>query len=198
MGQWLFAGSFALASGSYRNNRLTDRPGVGALRSDSTAFMMGGRLRAAYDFPFTSWYVRPYADLDVLNINTPSFQENGTTGYALNVHSADTTNVVVSPEVELGGRLNFGTTPLILRYYADGGVSFMPGSGRTVQVSLAGALAADGTFSSRSNVPNVLGDVGVGLQLYQANGFEVKADYDTQIGSAFFGQAGTLRLAYHF
>ena len=198
MGQWLFAGSFALASGSYRNNRLTDRPGVGALRSDSTAFMMGGRLRAAYDFPFTRWYVRPYADLDVLNINTPSFQENGTTGYALNVHSADTTNVVVSPEVELGGRLNFGTTPLILRYYADGGVSFMPGSGRTVQVSLAGALAADGTFSSRSNVPNVLGDMGVGLQLYQANGFEVKADYDTQIGSAFFGQAGTLRLAYHF
>jgi uncharacterized protein with beta-barrel porin domain len=198
LGHWLLASSLAFASGAYQNERVTGEPGVGVLRSDSNAFMISGRLRTAYDFPFSNWYARTYADLDIVNINTPSFQESGPAGYALDVHSADTTNVVITPALELGGRVNLGMQSLILRYYADTGVSFMPGNDRTVQSSLVGAPATLGTFGTETQLPNVLGDIGVGVQLYQANGFEVKAEYDTQIGSAFFSQGGTLRLAYHF
>jgi hypothetical protein len=106
--------------------------------------------------------------------------------------------VVVSPTVEIGGRFDTGKDKLILRYYADAGVSFLPSNSRTVDASFAGALPENGTFATTIDSPDVLGDLDIGAQLYQANGFEVKADYGTQIGSNFFSQGGTLRLAYHF
>jgi hypothetical protein len=87
---------------------------------------------------------------------------------------------------------------MILRYYTDLGVTFLPGNSRTVSASLEGALPQDGTFATVVNSPNVLGNMDFGLQLYQAHGFEVKADYDVQVGDAFFSQGGTLRMAYHF
>lgn len=87
---------------------------------------------------------------------------------------------------------------MILRYYTDLGVTFLPGNSRTVDASIVGALAQNGTFATTINSPDVLGDIDFGLQLYQASGFEVKADYGVQLGNAFFGQSGTLRLAYHF
>ena len=199
MGDWLFAGSFGIATGSYRNDRVAALPnGDIGLQSDSNALMVGGRLRAAYDIPFGKWYVRPIADLDVLNISAPSFRESGPSAYALDVRSSDSTNVVLSPVVEVGGRLDPGRGALTLRYYADFGVSFMPDNSRRVDASFAGALPTDGSFATTIESPNVLGDLDVGVQLYQARGFEVKADYGTRVGSAFFSQGGTLRLAYHF
>lgn len=199
IGQWLLAGSFAVANGSYQNSRLVDASGVNAAeQSDSRALMIGSRLRAAYDIPMRGWYIRPYADVDVFNLNTPSFQESGASAYALRVDSADTTNVVISPMVEFGGRFNTSRDSFIMRYYADLGVSFLPGNSRTVDASLVGALPEDGVFATTINSPNVLGDLKLGLQLYQVAGFEVKADYDIHAGSAFFSQGGTLRLAYHF
>jgi uncharacterized protein with beta-barrel porin domain len=183
------------------SNRLVDLPNtITTLRSNSNAFLAGGRLRAAYDVPFTNGYIRPFIDLDVLNISSPAFQEHGPKDYALEVHSADHTTVVVSPMAEIGGRYDFGprNDPYIVRYYADAGISLMPNNRRTVNASLATAMPSDGSFATTVTSPNVLGDLAIGVQLYQADGFEVKADYDTQVGHAFFSQGGTLRLAYHF
>ncbi len=199
MGPWLLAGSLAIASGSYQNNRFVNVSGVDAsLQSDSSSLLVGGRLRAAYDIPLNGWYVRPYTDLDIYHINTPSFQESGPSGLALNVDSADTTNVVISPMVEIGGRYDTGWKSTVLRYYVDVGASFLPSNSRTVNASIEGALAQDGTFGTTINSPDALGDIDFGLQLYQAAGFEVKAEYGIQAGNAFFAQGGTLRLAYHF
>jgi hypothetical protein len=44
------------------------------------------------------------------------------------------------------------------------------------------------TFTTVIDSPNVLGDLDIGTRLYQVNGFEVKVDYDTQVGSNFFSQ----------
>ena len=197
-GNLLFAGSFAVANGSYRNNRVVELPNVFAvLKSDSSAFMVGSRLRAAYEIPFANWYLRPYGDLDILNINTPSFRENGNSTYALAVRSNDSTNVVISPMVEIGGRTDFGTQGY-LRAFADLGISVLPGNNRTVRASFADANPADGYFSSTVDSPSVLGNADLGLQLYRIDGLELRADYSTQIGSDFFAQGGTLKLAYHF
>ena len=198
MGNWLFTSSLALANGAYRNNRVVELPGVfTALKSDSNAFMIGGKLRAAYAVPFANFYLRPFADLDIININTPSFRENGDAAYALSVRSKDTTNVVISPMFEIGGRANYGNQGY-LRAFADLGISILPGNNRTVQAAFADASPADGTFSSTIDSPNVLGNAAIGLQLYRADGFEIRADYNTQIGSNFFAQGGMLKLAYHF
>jgi hypothetical protein len=201
LGPWLFAGSLAFATQSYSTHRVVDLPGARTtLQSSSNAFLAGGRLRAAYDVPFANFYVRPFLDLDVLNLSTPAFHEHGSQDYALEVHATDTTSVVVSPTAEIGGRYSFGpgNDAFNLRYYADAGISLLPNDSRTVHANLVAALPADGSFATVVTSPDVLGDLAIGVQLYQADGFEVKADYGTQIGRAFFSQGGTLRLAYRF
>jgi hypothetical protein len=204
MGPWLFAGSIALATGAFHSNRLIDLSAVGTtpavnalLQSDPSLFLAAGRLRGAYEFTFNQWYIRPYGDLDLVYTNAPSFQESGAAVYALNVRSSSKTSVVISPMVELGGRVSLdGTTTL--RPYAAVGVSFLPDSTRYVDASFVGALPADGTFRSFTKVPSVLGDFDIGLQLYHVGGFEVKAQYNLRTGGAFFSQSGSARIAYHF
>jgi hypothetical protein len=44
----------------------------------------------------------------------------------------------------------------------------------------------------------VLGDFELGVQVYRAGGFEVKAEYEANIGGSFVSQGASARLAYHF
>lgn len=204
MGPWMFASSIALAGGTFNNTRVISLPGAGTapgvnaqLQSDSSIFIAGGRLRGAYDFALGDWYIRPYGDLDVIYSNAPGFQESGPGGLGLNVRSFSKTSVVISPMVEFGGRLAL-QQGIIVRPYAAIGVSFLPNNTRTVNASFVDAQPGDGTFQTFINSPDVLGDLDVGVQLYRAGGFEVKAEYALKAGNEYVSQAGSLRAAYHF
>jgi uncharacterized protein with beta-barrel porin domain len=78
MGPWLLAGSIALANGSFDNERVVTLPAATAvLQSSPRELLAGARLRAAYEFAFSTWYVRPYGDIDVTYTDAPGFQESG-------------------------------------------------------------------------------------------------------------------------
>ncbi|MGH7057977.1 MAG: autotransporter outer membrane beta-barrel domain-containing protein, partial [Acetobacteraceae bacterium] len=165
--------------------------------SNPGAFLAGARLRGGYEFAFDHWYIRPYADLDLLYTNLLGFRESGPAGYALDVHSSSKVSVGFSPMVEFGGRyaINSKTT---LRPFLALGVSFLPDNTRSIEANLAGALSQDGTFQSFLRAPDVLGNLELGVQLYRAGGFEVEARYDVHAAGSFLSQGGNLRLAYHF
>jgi hypothetical protein len=204
VGPWLFAGSVALASGYFQNSRVIGLPGVGTLpaenavlKSDPSALMAGGRLRTAYDFSFGDWYVRPYGDFDLSYLGAPGFQEFGSREYALVVHSSSKVNVAISPMVEIGGRHDVAPG-LVLRPYAAVGLSVLPNNARTLDASFVSGLPGEGTFQTVIKTPSVLGKFDLGVQLYQGGGFEIKAEYGLETGTAFLSQSGTARLAYHF
>ena len=204
MGPWIIAGSMAIANGSFQNSRLFSLPAVGSipgssslLKSDSSTLLAGGRLRAAYDFAFSDWYVRPYGDVDVVYTHMPSFQESGSGGLPLAFSASDKTSFILSPMVEIGGRHNIDETT-ILRPFIEFGMSILPDNQRTLNARLVGAAPADGTFTTYSNAPNALGRINLGVQLYQIGGWEVKGEYGIAAGSSYLAQTGSARMAYHF
>jgi hypothetical protein len=198
MGPWYFAGSVALASGAFHSARVIDLPGEsGTLQSDPSIFLAGGRMRMGYEFTFDNWYIRPYGDLDVFYTHLSGFQESGPALLALNVRGNSKTSVAVSPMVEFGGRVVLDDTTT-LRPFAAVGVSILPNNTRTIDASFVGASTDDGTFRSFLNSPGVLGDFELGVQVYRAGGFEVKAEYEANIGGSFVSQGASARLAYHF
>ena len=204
MGPWLVGGSFGIASGSYKNQQLVALPAAGTVpastalvQSKPDIILVGGRLRGAYDFAFSDWYVRPYADLDVVYSNVPGFDETGQGSYRLSVNGSSKTSVVFSPMVELGGRHDIDKDT-ILRPYVAVGLSVVPNNTRTVDASFIGALPGDGTFQTLIRSPDVLGNVELGVQLYRVNGFEVRAEYSLKAGSAYLAQSGGARIAWHF
>ncbi|WP_429225763.1 hypothetical protein [Inquilinus ginsengisoli] len=199
MGPWQFAGSVAFAGGSFEADRRVDIPGIASetLKSDPSIFLAGGRLRAAYEFAFEDWYIRPYGDLDVVYTDLPGFQEKGDDLYALDVRGSSKTSVALSPMVEFGGRLDLDTETA-LRAYVAFGMSYQPDNTRTIHSSFAGASSANGTFSDHIDSPDVLGRIDVGVQLFRAGGFELKGEYTADIGGSFLSQSASARAAYHF
>jgi hypothetical protein len=198
MGPWYFAGSLAMATGSFNNNRQVNVfGGSTSLGSDSNIFLAGGRFRAGYEFDRGDWYVRPYGDVDVVYTHAPGFKEGGSSPYALNVRSADQTNVAFSPMLEFGrrGDLDPKTT---IRAYAAFGMSWRPDNTRSVRSSFVGADSSNGTFTDYIKSPEVLGKVDLGVQLFRAGGYEFRAGYTADIGHSFVSQSATARFAYHF
>jgi uncharacterized protein with beta-barrel porin domain len=198
MGPWFFAGSVAIASGSFHSDRLISLPGVSALlQSDPGIILAGARARVGYEFVFNNWYIRPYGDFDVIYTHLGGFQESGPPLYALNVRGSSKTSVALSPMVEIGGRLTLDDKTT-LRPFVAVGVSILPNNKRSIDASFVGASAEDGTFRSFLDGPGATGDFDVGVQLYRAGGFEVKAEYTANIGGSFASQGASARLAYHF
>ncbi|ANN77780.1 autotransporter outer membrane beta-barrel domain-containing protein [Bordetella flabilis] len=197
-GPWHFAGSVAMATGSFNNNRRVQLPGVDTtLSSSPNMFLVGARFRAAYEASFDGWYMKPYNDIDVVHTHMPGFKESGAAPYALNVRGSDQTNVMVTPMLEFGIRRQIDAKTT-LRAYAGFGASWRPDGDRSIHSSVVGASSADGTFTDYIKAPELLGKVDLGLQFYRYNGFEIKASYTADIGSSFLSQTASARFAYHF
>jgi len=194
MGPWLLAAALAVATSTthYQRSVVTG----GTMQSDSNMFQSGLRLRGAYDFAFTGWYVRPRLDVDAYYTSTAGFQEYGPS-VGLAVSGREKLSFALAPTIEVGGRVGVGTAA-ILRPYAAAGVVILPDNNWTLDVSFTGPLAVFGSFRNTLNGPSVLGVVEAGLQLYQAHGFELKADYKLGVGDSFLSQSASLRGAYHF
>lgn len=197
-GPWYFAGSLAMATGSFNNNRQVNVFGDSvSLGSNSSIFLAGSRLRAGYEFDRGDWYVRPYGDVDVVYTHAPGFEEGGSSPYALNVRSTDQTNVSFSPMVEFGRRGNLDPKTTI-RAYAAFGMSWRPDNTRTVRSGFTNADSANGTFTDHIKSPEVLAKVDLGLQMFRADGYEVRAGYTAAFGNSFLSQSATARFVYHF
>jgi outer membrane autotransporter protein len=204
IGPWLFAGSFAVANGSFQNDRLLSLPATGTqpavlatLTSDNDTLLLGGRLRTGYEFTFSHWYLRPFLDGDIVYARTPGYQESGNATYALKVAGSSQTTFIATPSLEIGNRIDLNPTT-VLRGYLTLGASIRSNDQRSVTASFVDASASDGSFDTTIDSPRVTGQMALGVALYRLGGFEARAEYDLASGSDFLSQGGTLRLAYHF
>ncbi|MFC7395585.1 hypothetical protein ACFQU1_00065 [Chelatococcus sp. GCM10030263] len=198
IGPWYFAGSAALAYGSFDTYRQINLPGVTeTLESKPSIFLAGARLRAGYEFTFGDLYVRPYGDFDVIHTNLPAARESGSSIYALDVQGSSKTSVALSAMMEVGGRINLDEQTT-LRPYASVGVSYLPDDTRAIEASFANETVNNGTFFDYIETPDILGRIDLGLQVYRLDDFELKVGYTADIGSSYLSQSVSARFAYHF
>jgi uncharacterized protein YhjY with autotransporter beta-barrel domain len=197
-GPWLFTSLLGFAMNWTHTTRPASVAGASPLlQSDLNAYRGGAALRAAYDFPFESWYVRPRVSVDVTYVNVPAFQESGSSAAALSISGRDKLFVILSPALEAGARFHIGEKT-VLRSYATIGAMFVPDNSWTIDASFVGPFAALGSFRTTFYGPTALAVAEAGLQLYEASGNEVRAEYKLIAGDNFLSQTASLRLAYHF
>ncbi len=198
-GPLLLAAGLSAATSWNHTDRFVGLPGggVGVMQSDANLFQGGLRLRGAYDVvgqgAFQGWYLRPRFDFDVIYTRLAGFQEYGPSPVAMSINGTDRAGVIMTPTLEIGGRVNPGGTT-ILRPYLSAGVSFLPNNNWTLNGSLG-----SNTLSAAFTGPEVIGNLEAGLQLYEAKGWEVKLDYKLSAAAVnFLSQSLGLRGAWHF
>ncbi|OYX13576.1 MAG: hypothetical protein B7Z15_06795, partial [Rhizobiales bacterium 32-66-8] len=196
-GPWLFALSGHLGFGNYQTDRVSPI-GDQTYTSSGTANVLttGGRFRASYEFAFASWYLRPYADFDVLYTYMPAHSESGT-GATFDFASANQLNFAFSPNIEVGGRIDY-TPTLWLRPYASAGMTFFAKDSMPIGVSFAGASDLVSDFVTEVNIPSTLVNLSAGLQLFDTKGYEVRAEYKADIGDTYLSQELSARFAVQF
>ncbi|OQX66554.1 MAG: hypothetical protein B6A08_19895 [Sorangiineae bacterium NIC37A_2] len=197
-GPWSVGVAGDLGYGWYDNKRTVTAFGSSEnMRSSPKVLTVAGRLRGAYQATFGGLYLKPYADLDVIYSHSPSYSEDGAQPFALDVDSQDKTTVAFAPTVEAGGRIDAGDG-WTLRPYVAGGLILTSNDSWTTKASLQGAPAGAGSFRVESDVPDKLGRLDLGVQLFQGERFDIKVEYGLQAGKDYRAQSGGLKAAFHF
>jgi outer membrane autotransporter protein len=196
-GPWTFGGAVDLGYGSYDRQRTVQIGSLSEqLAGSPDVLTASGRVRVAYELPFQDWYVRPFVDLDLIYSHVPGYTERGGGGLALEVDGQDHASLELSPMLEIGGRFELGSWTV--RPFAAAGATIPSNSEWKTSASLSGAPQGSGSFSTVQEMPDVLGNLDIGLQLHAAAGFELRLDYRLQAGEDYVSQYGGGRVAYRF
>jgi len=203
--QWEFGASLGFAQGWFQNNRYRTMGANGAAEamegvfaSDSRMTIMGVRLRAAYEHELQKdHYLKPYVDVDLSYSSMPGFSETGTAPLALKVGSSSRWNVAITPMLEYG--LDVLTADKTrVKLFASAGASFLPNNNHKSETSFVGASAALGTFDVITEGPEILGRLNLGIQAFQSDDLEVRAQYGLLAGDGYWSQSVSANLVWRF
>ncbi len=204
VGQWTFGAALGYAQGWFDNSRSVQAPAVGIASgfnrnytSSSSMSIYGIKLRAAYTFEQEEHYIRPYLDFDVAYSQSPGFSETGVGNLALGAQSTNQWNLAVSPMVEYGADfVSEGQTRM--KFYVSAGATFLPNNQQTSAMSFVGAQAGNGTFDVITDGPSILGRLNIGMQIYEHEGYEVRAQYGLQAGENYWSQSLSINALFRF
>lgn len=196
-GPWLLAGAVHAGYGRYESNSLfVVGQDVWSAENAGDVWTAGVRARAAYELEGGNWYLRPYVDLDVMHTYMPGYTLSGD-GATLQADAMKEWTVAVSPNIEAGTRIDIGKYGW-LRPYLSLGATFMNNKSLKSEVSFTDGPGHGIRFTSTSSLPDKMLNVGAGLQLYNQDKYEVRAEYKAQVGKDFRNQELSLRLGVRF
>lgn len=203
--QWEFGGSLGFAQGWFQNSRYRNMgvngaaaPMDGVFASDSRMSIMGLRLRAAFELELQKdHYLKPYVDVDLSYSSMPGYSETGTAPLALTVGSTSRWNVAITPMLEYGLDVVTANKTRV-KLFASAGASFLPNNSHKSETSFVGSSAALGTFDVITDGPEMLGRLNLGIQVFQSDSLEVRAQYGLLVGDGYWSQDVSANLVWRF
>jgi len=184
--------------GHYDVDRSVNAPGfAGTASGESDIATVAGRVRVAYTIANEDAYLTPLVDLDVVYTHASGYTETGAGLFNLAVEDNEQTAFVATPGVEAGARVDL-SNGLTARVFASAGLSLSTEDDWTTTAALAEAPAGSGTFDTTIPSADVVGRVGLGIQLSNSQGFDLRGQYDGAFGDDYQSHSGTLRIVKRF
>jgi hypothetical protein len=197
-GPWLFAGVLEGGYGWYNSRRqvVVGTTGGQANGSPNVAHV-GLHLRVEHTTIFGDWYVKPNVTVAAVYRHMSGYSETGSTPFNLRVKSSGDVMGSASPMVEVGrgGRIaGVGS----LRGFVGVGAAFYMSNDWRSEAGLQIAPAGSPSFTAKSALPNAVGKVTAGLNLFTVGGVEARLTYAASLAPGFTAQSFIGRLAYPF
>jgi len=157
-----FAASLTAGYAGSETNRVVDFGGFEdeVIGYGNSAFL-AGRLHAAYTHDMGGVYIKPMAELNLMQLETAAYSETGGQS-ALNIDATSQTIVSLDPALEIGTELALNETAVV-RPYLRAGVSVIAGADQELTASF---VNGDGTsFVVASEGDEFLGKVAAGADV---------------------------------
>jgi outer membrane autotransporter protein len=152
---------------------------------------------SAYDFDRGDYYVKPYVDFDVIYSRLPGYTEQGAGVLALKANSNSQYNIGITPMIEYGTDVVTDGKRRI-KAFVSAGASFLPNNKVSTQMAFVNGLSSAGTYDVTTDGPTILGRFNVGIQAYESDSLEVRAQYGLQAGEGYWSQSVSANLIYRF
>lgn len=146
-------------------------------RSSYDVDHVGATFHAAYLLDRSSWYAKPFVDVNVTHIDRDSATETGGGAANLSISGSDETYFSVTPVLELGTTIDRGDGRT-MRPYVRAGVTIYGDTDQSVTARFVGAPAAVGGFTTNSEFDDVFADIAAGVTLFDGDQHTVSAGYE--------------------
>jgi outer membrane autotransporter protein len=181
-GQLLLAGAVTGGGGWYDSTRPMAFGGfTDVAEGDQNIGIVAGSLRAAYVLGSPHLYYKPILDIALTHLELGGFTETGGGGAALTVAGGGHTVFTVAPTLEVGSEwwLSNGT---LIRPLLRGGAIWYDGADFALTAAFAGAPAGVSPFTINTDIDEVMGLVGAGVEVINGGDAVLRLSYDGQLG----------------
>ncbi|MVW72676.1 autotransporter domain-containing protein, partial [Bordetella sp. 15P40C-2] len=198
-GPWTIAGTLTGSYASYDSSRRISSTAHGDLSAKSSpdVFSLGQRLRVAYTHAMNQAYIKPMVDVDLIYTRMPSYSEQGAGALNLHYESADKWAAILTPGIEIGGRVDLNGKH-VLRPYLHVGLSLTStdhwDSYARLEAAPDGSRAAKATLESGRS----FGRVTAGMQIFGGEAFDVRLQYDGLYSSRVQSHGGSLKVSWRY
>jgi outer membrane autotransporter protein len=197
-GPLLLAAAVSGGMGWYDTERTINFPGFFAqAQADNEISYVDGRFRAEYLLSNGRWYAKPMVDLDATHINLDGTHESFASGAGLNVRGSDETVFSATPMLEFGTEFGVAGGTLV-RPYIRGGATLFDDPDFVLLASFEGAPSGVGPFRIAAATDDVVGNVGVGVDVIGADGASFRLYYDGRFGDTVEEHAGGIKATLPF
>ena len=197
-GPWLFGAAAFGGAGQFDTARVITLPGFGAVaKGNPDTANLGLLLRASYTIGREEFYLRPTLSLSTIHVRTGAYQESGGGVLNLSVNSASQTTAMLTPMLEVGGRIALDDA-MTLRPFVSAGVSVLSTDQWKQTGRLVSAPAGVGGFSTAVPFDRVVGRVSAGVQLYTGGMLDVRLLYEGEYGGSVTAHGGSLVMSLNF
>ncbi|MCW8084033.1 autotransporter outer membrane beta-barrel domain-containing protein [Sabulicella glaciei] len=196
-GPWQVSGLLDFGYGSFRSRRsVVVGPFAATARAEPAVLHVGAHARIAYRVPLGGWYVQPRLDLHLTAVRGSAYSETGAAPFNLAVKPSTGIAFVAAPEIEVGARIPLGGG-VALRPFASAGLGFGANGDWAVTARFAGQTAGRG-FRATTPIPDVVGRFSVGAEILGTSRWDVRIQYNGEVGDGFSSHVGMARVAYRF
>jgi outer membrane autotransporter protein len=180
----------ALGYAGYNSERtITVGTATGEAQAHPELWNADLRLSAAYDIPLSSrWTLKPFAHLDLAEVRTGGFDEEGSTDFNLIIDGQSHGALSGQTGLELAADLNF-ENGLIVRPLLSAGVEGLDAGNWGPTARFAAAPGVPGSHPLVT-LPDALGDFAAGLQVSRGRTWNIQVRYDLQAGDSYRSQSG--------
>ncbi|PVB59351.1 autotransporter outer membrane beta-barrel domain-containing protein [Labrenzia sp. 011] len=196
IGDWTLSGAVSGSYAQYDMDRRISITNVAETVSSSPNVYNGAiRARIARTFAATSFYAKPFVDLDAIYSRVGEYKESGI--YGLEFDETDQWNFAVTPSLELGSRYNYdsGTS---LRFFGRVGLTVLSNNDWQTRAQFVSAPSGAGKFTTTLDHEDVFASIGAGLQLTSVDGFDLRLEYDGRFSDKLATNSGSLRVSIPF
>jgi uncharacterized protein with beta-barrel porin domain len=181
-GPLLLAGTISGGGAWYDTTRTMAFGGfTGVAEGDQDIGIVSGSLRAAYVLGSPHLYFKPILDLGLTHLELGGFTESGGGGAALTVAGGGQTVFTLAPTLEIGSEwwMSNGT---LIRPLIRGGAIWYEGADFALTSSFAGAPLGVSAFTINTDIDEVMGLVGAGVEMINGGDTVLRFSYDGQLG----------------